>query len=272
MFVLGWLDSRLWVRDQGGEWEGELSNASGSCKSFALCGGMSTWPSIQRLTPDVSSTRSCDLAAMDTKLVAVNWNSRYNHLMWAQRPWQEIKQTTWFELTASLSHCFGTLFICHQWGFLSDMGMPPTWEKGSHLPPGPTNLGKLWDGHDSTTAPTAKPDPGFSSLLGGWWSVEPTQELLEMWQVCTGTLDGLIGSHTRLAIYPTLTICCQRVMIHALLDTGFKGMQVVTYPANVKQLKSHWLKVPQKGLSICIWINKWHSSFWLCSAAQEALR
>ena len=25
---------------------------------------------------------------------------------------------------------------------------------------------------------------------------------------CTGTLDGLVGSHTRLAIYPTLTICC----------------------------------------------------------------
>ena len=35
-------------------------------------GGMSTWPSIWILTPDVSSTRSLDLAAMDTKLVAVN--------------------------------------------------------------------------------------------------------------------------------------------------------------------------------------------------------
>ena len=58
-------------------------------------------------------------------------------------------------------------------------------------------------------------------------------------QGCTGTLDGLVGSHTRLAIYPTLTICCQRVVIHALLDTGFKGMQVVTCPANVKQLKSY---------------------------------
>ena len=56
---------------------------------------------------------------------------------------------------------------------------------------------------------------------------------------CTGTLDGLVGYHTRLAIYPALAICCQRVVIHALLDTRFKGMQVVTYPANVKQLKSH---------------------------------
>ena len=89
---------------------------------------------------------------------------------------------------------------------------------------------------------------------------------------CTGTLDGLVGSHTRQAIYPTLAICCQRVVIHASLNNGFKGMQVVTYPANVKQLKSHWLKVPQKGLGTCIWINKSHSPFWLCSAPWEALR
>ena len=36
-------------------------------------------------------------------------------------------------------------------------------------------------------------------------------------------LDGLAGSHTRLAIYPTLAICCQRVVIHASLNTTFKG-------------------------------------------------
>ena len=75
---------------------------------------------------------------------------------------------------------------------------------------------------------------------------------------CTGTLDELVGSHTKLVIYPTLSICCQRVVIHALLDTGLKEMQVVTYPANVKQLKSYWLKVPQKGLGTCIWINETH--------------
>ena len=39
----------------------------------------------------------------------------------------------------------------------------------------------------------------------------------------TGILDGLAGSHTRLAIYPTLAICYRRVVIHALLDTRFKG-------------------------------------------------
>ena len=39
----------------------------------------------------------------------------------------------------------------------------------------------------------------------------------------TGTLDKLAGSHTRLAIYPTLAIHYQRVVIHASLDTRFKG-------------------------------------------------
>ena len=42
------------------------------------------------------------------------------------------------------------------------------------------------------------------------------------WGVGTSTLDKLAGSHTRLAIYPALTICYQRVVIHASLDTRFK--------------------------------------------------
>ena len=45
-------------------------------------------------------------------------------------------------------------------------GMPPTWKEGRHLPPGTTKLGNLRDGCNSTTAPTAKQDPGFSSMLG----------------------------------------------------------------------------------------------------------
>ena len=36
-------------------------------------------------------------------------------------------------------------------------------------------------------------------------------------------LDGLASSHTRLAIYPALTIHYWRVVIHALLNTRFKG-------------------------------------------------
>ena len=107
MFVLGQLDSGLLAGDQDGEWEGELSDASNSCRSFAFWGGMSMWPSIWRLAPDVLSTRSLNLAAMDMKLVAVNQNSGFSHSIWVQRPWQEIKQTTWFELATSLSHCLG---------------------------------------------------------------------------------------------------------------------------------------------------------------------
>ena len=63
-FILGQLDSGLWAGDQDSKWEGELSGASSSHRSFALWDGMSIWPSIWRLAPDVSSTRSLDLAAM----------------------------------------------------------------------------------------------------------------------------------------------------------------------------------------------------------------
>ena len=69
------------------------------------------------------------------------------------------------------------------------------------------------------------------------WS--PSRDARNVTGCCTGTLDGLVGSYTRLVIYPVLAICCQRAVICASLDTRFKGMQVVTYPANVKQLKSH---------------------------------
>ena len=40
--------------------------------------------------------------------------------------------------------------------------------------------------------------------------------------VGTGTLDELAGSHTKLAIYPSLAIHYRRVVIHALLDTRLK--------------------------------------------------
>ena len=43
------------------------------------------------------------------------------------------------------------------------------------------------------------------------------------WGGGTGTLDELAGSHTRLVIYPALAIHYRRVVIHASLNTGFKG-------------------------------------------------
>ena len=148
------------------------------------------------------------LFVVGTKALARN---KTNHLIWGN---------------CILFTLFGTPFICHQQDFHSDVGMPPTREKGSHLPPGTPKLGELRDGHDSATVPTAKPDLGSSSLLGGCWSVEPNQGC----QKCdsssgdgTGTLDGLVGSHTRLAVYPALAIHYHRVVIHASLDTRFKG-------------------------------------------------
>ena len=98
---------------------------------------------------------------------------------------------------------FGTPFICHQQGSLSDVGMPPTWERGRHLPPETTKLGNLRDSHHSTTAPTAKPDLGFSFMLGECLSVEPTQGCQKCDRWCKGTLDESVGSHTKLVIYPT---------------------------------------------------------------------
>ena len=99
---------------------------------------------------------------------------------------------------------FGTPFICHQWGSLSDVGMPPTWEKGSHLPPGTTKLGNLRDSRDSVTAPTAKPDLGFFSVFS------PPRDARNV-TGCTCTLDELVGFHTKVVIYPTYAIHCERL-------------------------------------------------------------
>ena len=43
------------------------------------------------------------------------------------------------------------------------------------------------------------------------------------WRLAQVHYDKLAGSHTRLAICPTLAICYRRVVIHASLDTRFKG-------------------------------------------------
>ena len=56
----------------------------------------------------------------------------------------------------------GNLFICHHQGLFTNMGMPPTWEKGN-LPPRTTKLYNIGNGCDSVTAPTVEPDLGFSS-------------------------------------------------------------------------------------------------------------
>ena len=42
----------------------------------------------------------------------------------------------------------GTLFICHQWGSLTDMGTPPTWEKVVTYLLEPPDFVNLRDSHD----------------------------------------------------------------------------------------------------------------------------
>ena len=60
---------------------------------------------------------------------------------------------------------FGTPFICQQWGSFSDVGTPPTWKKGSHVPPQTTQAWQFKGWLQSITAPTAKPDLQDSSPL-----------------------------------------------------------------------------------------------------------
>ena len=73
-------------------------------------------------------------------------------------------------------------------------------------------------------------------------------------------LGELVGSHTKVAIYPHLCNLLWKVMICALLNTGFKGMQIVTYPTNCQTTKVMLTKVFPKSLSACPWINKVNSS------------
>ena len=70
--VLGQLGNDLLARDHDGEWEGQLPDAPDSPGSFVLLDGMSAWPPIWRLAPDILSSKLLDLAAIDTIVVAVN--------------------------------------------------------------------------------------------------------------------------------------------------------------------------------------------------------
>ena len=70
IFILGWPEGGTGTRMVSGR--ENHPRASNSHWSSALLDGMSAWPSIWRLAPDVLSPRLLDLAAIDVKLVAVN--------------------------------------------------------------------------------------------------------------------------------------------------------------------------------------------------------
>ena len=67
------MDGGLQAGDQDGKWEGRTVQCFWAPVD-PLHSGVANLhgPSIWRLTPDISSARSLNLAAMDTKLVAVN--------------------------------------------------------------------------------------------------------------------------------------------------------------------------------------------------------
>ena len=251
--VLGQLEGSLLAWDQDGKSEGELPEAYDSHWSSALWEGISMWPSIWRLAPDVLSPKSLDMAAIDVKLVAVNWKSGFSHSNWVQRPWQEIKQTTWFGLATSLSHCLGP--------HLYATNRAPSQMGG--LSPGTTKLGNLRDSHDPSQLPL--PNQIFGILL---W-VKPTQACQKCDRV--HRYARWIGRPS----HQSSNLSCprnllQKVVIHVLLDTRFMGIQVVTYPTNCQTTEIiPTKKFPIKGLGTCTWINKVHSSSWLYSCSMR---
>ena len=77
-------------------------------------------------------------------------------------------------MAASLPCSLGICLYATNRGSFTNVGMPPTWEKGNHLPPRTTKLCNLRNGRNSVTAPSVKPDLGFSSWHEGHCSDELT--------------------------------------------------------------------------------------------------
>ena len=183
------------------------------------------WPSVWMLCQDIWPSKSLNLVAIDMIVVAMNWNSGSSHTNWAQRPWQEIRKHL-----VCISHIFimliGTLFICHQWGSLAGMGMPPTWEKVVTYLLKPLDFGNLRDGHNPSQL--LLPNPIFRILP---LCIESTQGC----QKCDRShrdarwIGGLSQQSSNLSC---LCNPLWKVVICACSDTRFKGIKVVNYLAN----------------------------------------
>ena len=147
------------------------------------------------------------------------------------------------------------------------MGMSPTWEKGGHLPPGTTKLGNLRDGCRITHSSHC-----WTRSLGLFSSMHWAHPgMPEMWQGCVHRYARWIGglSHQSSNLSCLCNPLLQKVVIHALLDTRFKGIQVVTYPINCQTTKVIPTKVFPKSLGACTWINKVNSSSRLYSSSMR---
>ena len=82
----------------------------------------------------------------------------------AQRPWQEIIQTTGPDVATSLPCSLGICLYATNGGSFPNIGRPQTREKGSHLPLRTTKLCNLRNSHDSITSPSV--NQIRDSLLG----------------------------------------------------------------------------------------------------------
>ena len=180
---------------------------------------MSTGPSIWELTSEVLFPRSLDLAAID-KISGCELKIQIWSFNVAAKALARNKSNYLVWVSCILFKLFGTPFICHQWGSLLDVEMCPTQEKGSHLPPGTTKHGNLRDSHDPSQLPLLNQILGFFSSVFHW---QPTQGCQKCDRVhrdarWIGELSTQ-NSHLSHQCNPL-----QKVVIHALLDTRFKGM------------------------------------------------
>ena len=170
---------------------------------------------------------------MGTKAWARN---HINHLIWGN---------------CFLFTLFGTLFLCHQWDSLSDMGMPPTWEKGSYLPSRTT---KAWQIKRLSRTPPQLPllNQIWPPLLGKkgaevWGPPRDARNVTGPhwgWHRCT-RWTGRLSHQTSNLSYPCNLLL--KGCDHALARYQVQGERVVIYPVTIKQLKSHQLNILQKG-------------------------
>ena len=163
----------------------------------------------------------------------------------------------------SLSHCLRLHLYATNGALSQTLGCLPTWEKGSHLPPGTTKLGNLRDSHNPSQLPLLNQIFGILLLC-----VQPTQGCQKCDRVhrYTRWIGGLSHQSSNLSHLHNLL---QKVVIHALLDTGFKEMQVVTYLTNCQTTKIVLTKVFPKSLGACTWINKVDSPSWIYSCSMR---
>ena len=223
--VLGWLGFGSQAGNQDDNWERELPVAPVSSGSFIFLDGLSLWPSILRLPPDIQSSKSLDLVAIGMIVVAVNWNSGSSHTNRGQRLLQEMKNHL-----VCINYIFftliGTPFIHHQWRSLTDVGTPPTWEKAVTYLLEPPDFGNLRDGCDLSQLQLPNQIFGILPLC-----IKITQghQKCDRSHRDTRWIGGLSHQRSNLShlCYPL-----QKVVICACSNTGFEWHEVANYPAN----------------------------------------